>query len=176
MKTLFGSIEARTPSQRVASCKVPLTEDETENLPIIMIDLIPNADHIPKNLNDVRNRMAELSFENRFWDEYGGHKGLADHARVLNEINELIPADHSVRREREFQRMMKYCACKNLNVITPIHQAMSEGHDFSPGGISHRYQSGVNAARTFLESEFGKSRESKTKRQRVSSAAVLVNA
>src|SRR6516162_9697976 len=74
-----------------------LTEDETENLPIIMIDLIPNADHVPKNLHDVRNRMSELSFENRFWDEYGGHQGLVEHARILNEIDKLVPVNHPLR-------------------------------------------------------------------------------
>jgi NTE family protein len=153
-----------------------LTESEAENLPIIMIDLIPNADHVPKNLDDVRNRMAELSFENRFWDEYGGHRGLRDHARVLDKIDKLVPVNHPLRREREFQRMMKYCACKNLNVITPIHQAMSEGHDFSPVGISHRYQSGVAAARSFLEGGFGKTRSSKPKRQGLSTAVVLEDA
>jgi hypothetical protein len=129
-----------------------------------------------ENLNDVRNRMTELSFENRFWDECGGHRGLIDHARVLNEIDKLVPANHPLRRERESQRMMEYCVCKNLHVITPIHQTMSEGHDFSPAGIAHRYQSGVAAARSFLEGQFGKTHSSKSERQRVSKAAVLENA
>jgi NTE family protein len=149
-----------------------LTDDETENLPIILIDLIPNADLFPNNLEEVRNRMSELSFENRFWDEYGGHRGLIDHARVLTEINKIVPADHPLRRESEFHRMMEYCACKNLKVITPIHQTMSEGHDFSAAGISHRYQSGVSAARAFLEEELGSDRWSKPKRRSVPKAAV----
>jgi NTE family protein len=151
-----------------------LTNDEVENLPIIMIDLIPNADQIPGNLIDVRNRMTELSFENRFWDEYGGHRGLVDHARILNEINKLVPADHPLRQEREYQRMMEYCACKNLHVITPSHQTMSEGHDFSPAGILRRYQSGVDATRSFLDGEFGKIRSSKS--QQPTTQAVLENA
>ena len=153
-----------------------LTEDETENLPIIMIDLIPNADHVPKNLHDVRNRMSELSFENRFWDEYGGHQGLVEHARILNEIDKLVPVNHPLRREREYRRMMEYCACRNLHVITPSHQTMSEGHDFSPAGISHRYQSGVAAVRSFLEGQFGKTHSLKSERQNVAKAAMLENA
>jgi NTE family protein len=153
-----------------------LTEDETENLPIIMIDLIPNADHVPKNLDDVRNRMAELSFENRFWDEYGGHRGLLEHARILNEINKLVPANHPLRREREYRRMMEYSACKNLKIITPVHQAMSDGHDFSVAGISRRYQSGLTAARTFLEEEFGTTQSSKIRRGTDSKVAALEDA
>lgn len=151
-----------------------LTEEETENLPIIMIDLIPNADQVPKNLDDVRNRMAELSFENQFWDEYGGHRGVLDHARILNEIDRLVPPNHPLRREREYQRMMEYRACKNLHVITPMHQAMSEGHDFSQAGVAHRYQSGVAAARNFLGGEFGKTQYSKY--PHVAKKAVLENA
>jgi len=153
-----------------------LTEDETENLPIILIDLVPNAELFPRNLDQVRNRMTELSFENRFWDEYGGHKGLIDHARVLTEINKLVPADHPLRRESEYRRMMEYCACKNLKVITPIHQTMSEGHDFSAAGIAHRYQSGLAAARAFLENELGSDRSSQPMRKNASKAAVLERA
>jgi NTE family protein len=152
-----------------------LTEEETENLPIIMIDLIPNADHVPKNLQDVRNRMAELSFENRFWDEYGGHRGLLDHARILNEIDKLVPANHPLRREREYQRMMEYRACKNLHVITPSHQAMSDGHDFSHDGVAQRYQSGVAAARSFLDGPFGKAAASR-RQNAPTRAAVLADA
>jgi len=149
-----------------------LTDEETENLPIIMIDLIPNADHVPKNLVDVRNRMAELSFENRFWDQYGGHRGLLDHARILNEIDKVVPANHPLRREREYQRMMEYRACKNLHVITPSHQAMSDGHDFSLDGVAQRYQSGVAAARSFLDGPFGKAPASR--RQRASATAAVL--
>jgi NTE family protein len=150
-----------------------LTDDETENLPIILIDLVPNAELFPSNLEEVRNRMSELAFENRFWDEYGGHQGLIDHARVLSEINKLVPADHPLRREREYHRMMEYCACKNLKIITPIHQTMSEGHDFSPAGIAHRYQSGVLATRAFLDDEFGADRSSKPIRKSASKASIL---
>jgi NTE family protein len=153
-----------------------LSDDETENLPIIMIDLIPNAEIFPTNFDQVRNRMSELSFENRFWDEYGGHKGLIDHARILTEMNKLVPADHPIRRESEYHRMMEYCACKNLKVITPIHQTMSEGHDFSPDGILHRYQSGVTAARAFLEDELGSDHPSKPKRKSASKAIALQGA
>lgn len=131
-----------------------LSEDETENMPIILIDLLPTAELIPSNLDEVRNRMTELSFENRFWDQYGGHAGLLDHSRVLEEINKLVPGNHPLRQEPVYYRMMEYRACRNIKLITPIHQTMSEGHDFSKAGIQHRYQSGVAAARTFLEENF----------------------
>jgi NTE family protein len=148
-----------------------LTEDEIDNLPIIIVDLVPNADHVPKNLDDVRNRMMELSFENRFWHEHGGHKGIVEHARILDEIDKLVPVNHPLRGQREYQRMMDYCACKNLHVITPVHQVMSEGHDFSPAGIEHRYQSGVAAARSFLDRQFGKKAPS-SKRRSVSAESL----
>lgn len=140
-----------------------LTEDETENLPIILIDLVPSAELLPTNLDEVRNRMTELSFENRFWDQFGGHAGLLDHARVLEDINKLVPANHPLRKEPEYHRLMEYRACKNIKLITPIHQTMSEGHDFSKGGIQHRYQSGVAAARSFLEEFFSDVRPAKAK-------------
>lgn len=130
-----------------------LTDEEADNLPIIMIDLVPNEELFPRNLDEVHNRMAELSFENRFWDEHGGHQGMLDHAKVLSEIDKLVPADHPLRQEREYRRMMEYRACKNIKLITPSHQTMSDGHDFSPQGISRRHDAGVEAARAFLEKE-----------------------
>ncbi len=140
-----------------------LTEDETENMPIILIDLVPTAELVPGNLDEVRNRMTELSFENRFWDQFGGHAGLLDHSRILEDLNKLVPQNHPLRQEAEFHRMMEYRACKNIKLITPIHQTMSEGHDFSRAGIHHRHQSGIAAARNFLEDFFTDSTSVKSK-------------
>ena len=144
-----------------------LTEEETKSLPIVLIDLVPSAELIPSNLDEVRNRMTELSFENRFWDQFGGHAGLIEHSRVLEELNKLVPGDHALRKSDEFHRLMEYRAAKNIKLITPIHQTMSEGHDFSKGGIAHRYQSGVSAARTFIEEQMSDRVPSSSKSKKV---------
>jgi NTE family protein len=146
-----GGLFRNTPYQSLLNL---LSEQQYKDLPIIFVNLIPNAGAIPRNLREVRNRMIELSFENRFWHLYGGHVGLVEHSHVLHQINKLVPIDHPLRREREYHRMMEYLACKNVKFITPCHQTMSEGHDFSHEGISRRYDSGVAAARSFLKTEF----------------------
>jgi NTE family protein len=67
-----------------------LKEQEYKDLPIIFVNLIPNEDAIPRNLQEVRNRMMELSFQNRFWHDYGGHAGLVEHSLILHQINTLV--------------------------------------------------------------------------------------
>lgn len=146
-----GGLFRNTPYQSLFNL---LNEQEYEDLPIIFVNLIPNSGVVPRNLREVRNRMIELSFQNRFWHVYGGHAGLVEHANVLQQINKLVPIDHALYREREYHRMIEYRACKNIKLITPHHQTMSQADDFSREGISHRYDSGVAAARAFLEAEF----------------------
>jgi NTE family protein len=89
-----GGLFRNTPYQSLLNL---LSEQECENLPIIFVHLIPNENVIPRNLREVRNRVLELSFENRFWHLYGGHAGLVEHSHVLRQINILVPGDHPLR-------------------------------------------------------------------------------
>ena len=146
-----GGLFDNTPLRPVIEM---LDEAETQDLPIFVLDLVPNYDVAPKSLADVKNRMMELSFENRFWDEFGGPKGLIDHAEMIGALREAIPARHPLRQNPFFQNLLKYEVLKNLNVIPATHQMMSDGMDFSYEGVMNRYGAGKSAVKRYLDEKY----------------------
>jgi len=132
-----------------------LTPDEARWLPIIVIDLFPTSDAVPTNLVEIKNRMMEISFENKFWDDFGGPEGLVDYAQLLDELDRELPLNSSLRSRKAFQHLMAYRCLKNLKVIRSRHVPMTGGMDFSAFGIQTRYDHGYEAAREFLSSSEG---------------------
>jgi NTE family protein len=127
-----------------------LSSEQAETLPIIIIDLFPTMDAVPSNLIEVKNRLLELSYENRFWDDFGGPEGLKAYAEMLSELDNELPAGSSLRTHTQYQRMMKYRCLKNLKVITSPHVPMTGGMDFSEYGVRNRHDAGYAAADKFI--------------------------
>ena len=123
-----------------------LTPEETESLPIIVVDLFPTKDAIPTNLMETKNRLMEISFENKFWDDFGGPDGLVQYAKMLGELDRELSADSPIRQSAQFHRMMQYRSLKNLKVINSEHVPMTGGMDFSENGVKRRYDAGYKAA------------------------------
>jgi NTE family protein len=144
-----GGLFDNTPLKPVINM---VATSETENLPIFVIDLVPTYDAIPRTIAEVKNRMMELSFENRFWDEFGGPKGLVEHADMLSQIDSVIPKDHPIRNSVFFGSLMRYRVLKHLKVVPASHQAMSDGMDFSAAGVEVRRLAGRSAVKRFLDS------------------------
>ena len=133
-----------------------LTPEEADWLPIVTIDLFPTHDAVPANLTEIKNRMMEISFENRFWDDFGGPDGLIEHARMIDDLDKELPAMSMLRTRQAFRRLLEFRCLKNLKVIPSPHVPMTGGMDFSEAGIKERYERGFDAADRFLASDAGK--------------------
>ena len=144
-----GGLFDNTPLRPVIDM---ITDTQVTDLPIVVIDLVPNCDAIPQNLADVKNRMMELSFENRFWDDFGGPQGLIDHANMLDMLDAAV-TNPTLRNNPSFKTLMHYRAMKHLKVIPTTHQVMSDGMDFSQAGIDERRDKGKQAVAAFLAAD-----------------------
>jgi NTE family protein len=136
-----------------------LYEDEIEQLPIFVLDLFANRDAIPQNLMEVRGRMMEISYENRFWASHPG-TGL-DHAALASMLEGIardLPADSPVRSSESFRRLQRLRALKNVKVIQADHAPMTGGMDFSAEGVKTRFDSGYAAVDKLFGSENGRMR------------------
>jgi NTE family protein len=127
-----------------------LTPDEAASMPIVLVDLFPSTDALPRNLVELKNRMLEISFENRFWDDFGGPSGLVSFAQMLSDLNAELPADSALRQHEQFHRLMCYRALRNLHVINSPHVPMTGGMDFSAYGVQQRFEAGYAAAGELL--------------------------
>lgn len=133
-----------------------LTPDEAQTLPILVIDLFPTHDAVPSNLGEIKNRMMEISFENRFWDDYGGPDGLVAYAQMIDELDKELPQNSRLRSQEAFRKLIAFRCLKNLKVIPSPHVPMTGGMDFSEYGIQTRFERGYTAAVKFLESDAGR--------------------
>jgi NTE family protein len=133
-----------------------LTPEEAERLPIVVIDLFPTHDAVPTNLTEIKNRMMEISFENRFWDDFGGPEGLIDYAQMIDDLDKELPQASKLRARKAFRKLMEFRCLKNLKVIPSAHVPMTGGMDFSEQGIKTRYEGGYDAAKRFLASDAGR--------------------
>lgn len=127
-----------------------LTPEQTESLPIVVLDLFPSSDAIPGNMIELKNRMMEVSFENRFWDAFGGPAGVLEYAKMLASLDAELPPRSKLRQNAQFQRMMEYRALRNLNVIPAAHVPMTGGMDFSAYGVKRRFDTGYAAVEAYL--------------------------
>ena len=129
-----------------------LTEEEVENLPIFIVNLFATHSNPPTNLQEVQERMLEISFESRFLLEHADRDGRPDgiHPYRRKEIMRDLPADSPVRQRRSFRRLVRFRALKNIKVIEADHAPMTGGMDFSAHGVHARYKSGYAAVDKLL--------------------------
>lgn len=128
-----------------------LTPEERTSLPIFVLDLFPNSDAIPKNLNQVKERSMEISFENRFWDDFGGHEKIPEYAAMLADLDAALPKNSPVRKSTQYTRLMEYQALANLQVVTAPHTPMTGGMDFSAYTVNQRHDVGYEAMNSHLQ-------------------------
>jgi NTE family protein len=134
-----GGLFDNTPLRPLIEMLLP---QEQGTMPIFILDLFPESDAIPSNLLEVRERMMEIGFENRFWDDFGGPDGLREYARMLGELDGQLPADAPVRATPAYQRMLRYRALGNLHVVPASYVPMTGGMDFSEYGVRERRERG----------------------------------
>ncbi len=127
-----------------------LSPKEEKSLPIFIIDLFPTHAAIPTNFQEAKAREMEISFENKFWDEFGGPDGLIAYAEMVEQLDKDLPKTSKVRKTDAYALLMEYRCLKNLRVITSPHAPMTGGMDFSAYGVKTRYELGYKAADAYL--------------------------
>lgn len=139
-----GGLFSNTPIDALLNLLEP---DEIDTLPIFTIDLF-RTDHlpVPQNLMDVQTRALAMQYENRFWAEYGGEAGLSGFLEMLEQLEEALPRDSAVRRNRAYEWLRRLRALKNIHIIEGAAAAAGGDHDFSAYGVQRAYEAGRAAA------------------------------
>ena len=133
-----------------------LSAHQLEGLPIVLIDLFPAEgapEPVPGNMLQLMNRMVELSFENRFWDDYGGPEKLAEFAGMMEDLLAELPQEARARKSEHFHKLEELVCLKNLHVIPNAHTPMTGGIDFSEWGVRERAKLGYDSVKKHLRNE-----------------------
>jgi len=133
-----------------------LDDEQADQVPIVQINLFPDCQPVPlpRDMKEVFARKMELTFENRFWDdyattEYDGQTGLRKYAEMIRKLNAVIASDSPLREDEQFQTLLKRRCLGNLHIITSDHQPMTGGLDFSASGIHARRAKGYEAVKAY---------------------------
>lgn len=139
-----GGLFSNTPIDALLNLLEP---DEIDNLPIFTVDLFRTDNlPLPQNLMDVQTRALALQYENRFWAEYGGEAGSTGFLEMLDQLEEALPRDSAVRRNRAYDWLRRLRALKNVHIIEGAAAAAGGDHDFSAYGVRRAYEAGRAAA------------------------------
>ena len=119
-----------------------------KDVPIVVIELFPADEEqpLPMNMLQLKNWMMELTYQNRFWDDYGGLDSLRAYAAMIADLGRALPPDSPIRRNPQFNQLMKRRYYRNLHVIPSSHAPMTGAMDFSEKSIMERYKRGYDAA------------------------------
>jgi NTE family protein len=129
-----------------------LEDDELDHLPIFIVNLFATHATPPTNLQQVQERMLEISFESRFLLAHADAKGsLSEFTTTIEDIKRDLPQDSPVRGRESFRRLVRFRALKNIRVIEAEHAPMTGGLDFSAHGVMSRYASGYRAVDKLFE-------------------------
>lgn len=145
-----GGLFSNTPIEAVLDL---LEQEDVESLPIFVVNLFSSRRPVPQNLIEVQERMTELSYQNRFWAQYGGTSRLDGFIHMLKELDKELPKDSPVRKNRAFYWLQRLRALKNIKVIQAEPAAMTGGMDFSPYGVTTRYEAGRDAVDAYFNTE-----------------------
>ncbi|MBV8521827.1 MAG: patatin-like phospholipase family protein [Acetobacteraceae bacterium] len=129
-----------------------------EDVPVVVIELFPGDEEqpLPTNMLELKNRMMELTYQNRFWDDYGGLESLRSYAAMISDLAHALPPDSPVRKnpqfnDGQFKNLLKRRFYRNLHVIKSPHVPLTGGMDFSEKSIMERYGRGRAAADSALQ-------------------------
>jgi NTE family protein len=123
-----------------------LEEDELDHLPIFIVNLFATHATLPSNLQEVQERMLEISFESRFLLAHADADGsLSEFTTTIDELMRDLPKDSPSRGRESFRRLVRFRALKNIKIIQAEHAPMSGGLDFSAHGVRSRFTSGYKA-------------------------------
>jgi NTE family protein len=154
-----GGLFSNTPIEALVDL---LSEEDVESLPIFVVNLFASRQPSPRNLMEVQERMTELSYQNRFWAQYGGTSGLSGFIDMLSGLDKDLPKDSAARKHRAYYWLQRLRALKNIHVIQAKPGPMTGGMDFSPYGVNTRYHAGRAAVDAHFEKTRVQTREAQT--------------
>jgi NTE family protein len=150
-----GGLTDNTPLKPILD---NLTEDEAASMPIFMIDVNVAAAPRPDNLYGVSQRMLELLVSNRLRSDLDTAASYTRFISVLKQVDEQLPSDAPVRKEREWDEVMGYQHIRRIHMIDMKKPAEDSAGDFSRQSILRRISAGYDQTRAALETayDFGK--------------------
>ena len=143
-----GGLTDNTPLKPVID---NLHGDEPETMPIIMIDVFSSSAPQPANMQQVVARMFEMFLQNKLKADNDTSRSYTRFISVLKQVDQQLPADASVRKDKDWAEVMNYALVRQIRMIDMNKPAEESASDWSPETIARRIRSGYDQTRAALE-------------------------
>jgi NTE family protein len=143
-----GGLTDNTPLKPVID---NLRGDEPETMPIFMIDVFSSSAPQPANMQEVLMRMWEMLLRNNLQSDIDTARSYTRFISILKQVNDQLPADAPVRREKDWDTVMDYALVKQIYMIDMKKPAEESAADFSRETILRRISAGYDQMRSALE-------------------------
>ena len=143
-----GGLTDNTPLKPIIS---NLREGEPETMPIFMIDVFSSSAPRPTNIQQVMSRMFEMFLQNKLKADSDTAKSYTRFISILKKVDEQLPADAPVRKEKDWDDVMNYALVRDIRMIDIKKPAEESATDFSRETILRRIDAGYEQTRASLE-------------------------
>jgi predicted acylesterase/phospholipase RssA len=143
-----GGLTDNTPLKPVIA---NLHEHEAESLPIFTIDVFSSVAPLPTNMYQVALRMFEMLLQNKLRADSETAHRYARFISILQQVDEQLPPDAPVRKERDWEAVMNYALLHEIRMIDIKKPAQENLADFSRAAILRRIRAGYDETKRSLE-------------------------
>lgn len=139
-----GGLFENTPLSPVLERLNPNPEIEKQ---IIVVNLFPSQGAIPTNMVEVFDRIFEIIFSNKIRFNVSLTEKVNDYIEVINEIENLIPANSPIKKLPGYKRLINYKYIQNITYIENVDpENVAGSFDFSRKSIQKRIEAGYRDA------------------------------
>ena len=121
-------------------------------MPIFMIDVFSSSAPRPTNIQQVMSRMFEMFLQNKLKADSDTAKSYTRFISILKKVDEQLPADAPVRKDKDWDAVMNYALVRDIRMIDIKKPADESATDFSRETILRRIDAGYEQTRASLES------------------------
>ncbi|MBF0541115.1 MAG: patatin-like phospholipase family protein [Nitrospirae bacterium] len=117
---------------------------------LIVIELFPQKGHVPRNMNDVSNRMTQMRFENKLSHDKKLFKFYNSSIDMVHKMDKELPKESKIRTNPAFTELMGHKKIHKITTITPAKpELLSMATDFTKKSLTQSieqgYKDGVKA-------------------------------
>ncbi len=146
-----GGLFSNSPLKPALKALEKLGSDKDQR-EMIFIELFPSAGKKPQNMNEVFDRMIELTFESKIRDDSKQYQRINQYIDLMQAIDKELPKDSKLKKEPAYQKLMSY---KKIHKFTVIKHTSPEpllgSADFTHKTIERRIEQGYQDGQASLQ-------------------------
>lgn len=137
-----GGLFSNTPLHGAFKSLEKLGTDQ-DRREIYLVELFPREGEVPRNMNQVSNRMSQIAFESKIRNEIDYYARWNDTIDMIHAIDADLPKDSAVRKTPLFKSLAKARKIDAVHVIRHSEpELLTGGADFTEKSIMRRIAQG----------------------------------